>query len=333
GDRPRRPAGAGRTLVFALAGTALLVLAGFCSLTVGATGMPLERVVGALWSATGSGDRGLVVGVRLPRVVLAALVGASLAVAGLLAQSLTRNPLASAQTFGINAGAAVAIVATTIALGAGGAAGTAAAFAGAGAVGAVMWALSATTAIGTVGLALAGMSLQILLSALVQAILVMNNATQDIVFWLAGSVTGAQWPDVTLLLPFTLAGCVIAGLAHRRFGLLALDSATGEALGQNTRRVAGGAALLVVTLAGASVAVAGPIGFVGLIVPHIARTLVGGDFGRRLVLCVVGGALLLVVADLLARLVAFPGETPAGVVTAVVGAPAFLFLALRSKTR
>lgn len=310
-----RPAG------YALAGLMLLAVVAVAGLGVGATGIS--------WSVEGS----LLLDVRLPRVLLGILVGANLAVAGLLAQTLTRNPLASASTFGINAGAAVAIVVATIALPSLAGVHTVAAFAGAGAVGMVMWALSATPAVTTVGLALAGMTIQVMLAAVVQAILIMNNSTQDIVFWLAGSITGGQWSDVRLILPFTLAGSLVAALGARHFGLLALDATTGRALGQSPKRVAGTAAILIMLLAGSAVAVAGPIGFIGLIVPHLARRLAGDGFGRLLALCLVGGPLLLTAADLVAKLVAFPAETPAGIITALIGAPLFVALAVRQRGR
>ncbi|GAB3600554.1 Fe(3+) dicitrate ABC transporter permease FecD [Microbacterium tumbae] len=317
-------------VALATAAAAVLVV-GFVSLGIGPTGIGWDGVARALLDDEPSRLRGLVADVRLPRAVLAALIGCALAVAGLLAQALTRNPLASPQTFGINAGAAVAIVMATIAFPALGGFSTAAALLGAGAVGLIMWALSASGSVTIVGLALAGMTMQIVLSALVQAILIMNNSTQDVVFWLAGSITGAQWGDVALLAPTVAIGVSAAFAGARSFALLSLDAATATSLGQRPIRVAGTAAIIVVVLAGASVAVAGPIGFIGLIVPHIARQIVGARFRAQLLACAVLGPLLLLSADVLARLIAFPTETPAGIVTALLGAPVFLFLAIRAR--
>lgn len=306
-----------------------MVVACIVSLLVGATGMSLDRVLAVLTGGGTPADHSLVVGVRLPRVLVAALAGLNLAVAGLLAQTLTRNPLASASTFGINAGAAVAVVVATIGLGLGSVVGTTAAFLGALATGVLMWVLSALGRFTVVGLALAGMTLQILLSAVVQAVLVMENETEQAVFWLAGSVTGAQWHDVRLLLPFSVVAVLAVVAARGRIALLALDTATSRSLGARPELVGGVVALLITLLAGSAVAVAGPIGFVGLVVPHIARRLVGGGFDATLALCIVGGPLLLTAADVIAKLVAFPLETPVGIVTAVCGAPVFLYLVLR----
>ncbi|GII57764.1 Fe(3+)-citrate import system permease protein YfmD [Planotetraspora thailandica] len=315
--------------------TALLAAGVVASVCVGASGLPFARAVHGLFVWDGSADHALVLDVRLPRAVLTVLVGANLAVAGLIAQTLTRNPLASPQTFGINAGASVAIVLVAVALPSLGGAGLVVpAFAGAAAVGAIMWFLSVSGAVTTVGLALAGVTLQLVLTALVQALLIMSNTTQDMVFWLAGSVTGADWSKVAVILPFTLVCCAVVLLAGRHLGLLQLDVMTGGSLGQNTRRVAGLASALVVLLAGSAVAVSGPVGFVGLIVPHIVRRLPGGGDLRRLaVLCMVGGPVLLVCADLAGRVVAFPQELPVGIVTALIGAPSFVFLAVRQRHR
>lgn len=313
------------------AGAVAVLAVVFVSLGIGPTGISWDGVARAVLDDEPTRLRGLVMDVRLPRAVLAVLIGCGLAVAGLLAQALTRNPLASPQTFGINAGAAVAIVTATIAFPSLGAFGTVAALVGAAVVGVIMWALSASGSVTVVGLALAGMTIQIVLSALVQAILIINNSTQDLVFWLAGSITGAQWNDVALLAPTVLIGVTTAFLGARSFAMLSLDAGTAASLGQSSARVAGIAAIVVVLLAGAAVAVAGPIGFIGLIVPHIARRLVGARFVTQLVACIVIGPLLLLSADVLARLVAFPTETPAGIVTAVLGAPVFLVLAIRAK--
>ncbi|WP_395677164.1 FecCD family ABC transporter permease [Inquilinus sp.] len=324
-SRLGRPAVAGLMIV-------LLVVILAAGLTVGASGISLQRFLGVLFTAEQSTDRALVFDVRLPRMALTALVGANLAVAGVLIQTLTRNPLASPQTFGINAGASLAIVVGLVMLPGLGVWGTVGpAFAGALAVGAIMWALSLSGAVTAMKLALAGVSLQLTIAALVQAVLLANNTAQDIVYWLAGSVSGAHWAKVAVVVPFAVLGCSIAIIGGRHFGLLALDTTTGQSLGQNARRVGALASVLIVILAGSAVATCGPIGFVGLIVPHIARRLVGDDQRWVLILSVIGGPLLLASADLIGRLVAYPAELPVGIVTALIGAPAFLIIAVRQR--
>ncbi len=303
-------------------------------LMVGPAGLSLDRSLTALFGMGTATDRALVHDVRLPRLMLTALVGANLAVAGVLIQTLTRNPLASPSTFGVNAGAALAIVLCVVAFPGLSQWGTVLpALAGAAGIGFLMWALSLAGGMTPMKLALAGIAIQLVLAALVQAILIANNAAQDIVYWMAGSVNSAQWSKVWIVLPFTLLGCASAVTAGHHFGLLALDASTGQSLGQNTRRTGGAAALLIVVLAGSAVAVSGPIGFVGLMVPHIVRRLAGEDQRTLLALSAIAGPLLLVAADLAGKLVAYPSEVPVGIITAIIGAPAFLLITWTLRSR
>jgi ABC-type Fe3+-siderophore transport system permease subunit len=329
-------AGQGRLQPVALGCLLLMALAAVivAAVSFGVSELPVRHALSLLVSPDGSPDSALVWDVRLPRALLAVMIGANLAVAGVLIQTLTRNPLASPQTFGINAGASLVIVLCLIALPELRGAGTVwPAFVGAAAVGLAMWALSVSGAMNDMKLALAGISIQLVLAALVQAILIANNAAQDIVYWLAGSINGAQWEKVWIILPFTLIGGGIAFLAGRHFGVLALDETTGLSLGQNARRVGGLAAFLIVVLAGSAVAVSGPIGFIGLLVPHIIRRLVGGDQLTLIALSAIAGPLLLNAADLLGRVAAYPQEMPVGIVTALIGAPAFLLILWRQRVR
>lgn len=318
----------GLVLLLALA---VVMIAG---ISFGVSKLTVAHALQLLFAPDGSPDSALVWDVRLPRAMLALLVGINLAIAGVLIQTLTRNPLASPQTFGINAGASLLIVVCLIALpGLRGVGTVWPAFIGAAVVGLAMWALSVSGTMNDMRLALAGISIQLVLAALVQAILIANNAAQDIVYWLAGSINGAQWGKVGIILPFTLLGGGAALAAGRHFGVLALDETTGMSLGQNARRVGGLAAALVVILAGSAVAVSGPIGFIGLLVPHIVRRLSHGDQLTVLVLSTIAGPLLLSAADLLGRFAAFPAEMPVGIVTALIGAPAFLVILWRQRVK
>jgi len=312
----------------------LLAIVATGNLMVGAAGLTVQQFLTGLFQPDSSVETALIWDVRLPRVLLAILVGANLAVAGVLIQTLTRNPLASPQTFGINGGAALAIVVCVIALpGLSGGTTVLPAFAGAAAIGFIMWVLSLSNVITPLKLALAGVALQLVLAALVQAVLIANNASTDIVYWLAGSVTSAQWSKVLIILPFTVIGIIIAIAGGHHFGLLALDASTGQSLGQNAQRTGGLASILIVVLAGSSVAVAGPIGFVGLMVPHIVRSLVGEDLRTVLRLSTVAGPVLLVGADLGGKLATYPAELPVGIVTAILGAPAFLLITWRNRNQ
>lgn len=306
---------------------ALLCLAILASIAFGVSDLSVRRALQLLFQPDGSPQSALVWEIRLPRAALATLVGANLAVAGVLIQTLTRNPLASPQTFGINAGASLSIVICLMVFPSLRGSGTVwPAFLGAAIIGFTMWMLAISGRMSDIKLALAGISIQLVLSALVQAILIANNSAQDIVYWLAGSLNAAQWSKVWIILPFSLLGGCIALIGSRHFAILALDQNTGVSLGQNAQRVGGGAAFLIVILAGSAVAVSGPIGFIGLLVPHAIRRLVGADQTSVIVLSAIAGPLLLNSSDLLGRVLAFPAEVPVGIVTALIGAPAFLVI-------
>lgn len=313
---------------------ALLLLIFVTGIAFGVSDLSAGRAVSLLIEPDASAASELIWDVRMPRALLAILVGANLAVAGVIIQTLTRNPLASPQTFGINAGAALLVVLSLVLWPTIQNYGTVwPSFVGAAAVGFAMWALTATGTMNEMKLALADISVQLMLAAMVQAILIADNSAQDIVYWLAGSINGAQWSRVFTILPFSAVGIAIAVAAGPHLDLFALDETTSRSLGQNTRYVGGLAAALIVLLAGSAVAVSGPIGFIGLLVPHIVRRLVSGGHAVHIGLSAIGGPILLSSADLLGRAATYPAETPVGIVTALIGAPAYLAILWRGRSR
>lgn len=311
----------------------LLLLCMALSILLGSRSISIPTIYQALSAYDGSPDHAIIRTVRLPRALVAASVGASLAVAGAIMQALTRNPLAAPGIVGVNAGAAAAVVAALFAI-PGGSLSLYAWFAFAGA------ALSAVTvyALGSLGrggltplkLTVAGAALTALLSSFTQGILVLNERTLDEMrFWLAGSVAGREMTLFLQIAPFMAAGLLAALLLSGQITTLALGEDVARGLGQNTAWVKGAAGAIVVLLAGASVAVAGPIGFVGLAVPHLARSLAGTDYRWVLPLAALLGGVLLLLADVAARLVIPPEEVAVGVMTALIGAPFFIHLARR----
>lgn len=265
--------------------------------------------------------------VRLPRGVLAIVVGAALAVAGAIMQLVTRNPLASPQTLGVNATAALAMV-ITIVLGVNiGGTGMIPAFLGAFIGGIAVTLFSIVTRRGPVVLALAGMAVHLLCTALIQALAVLNERAVDVVFWMNGSVAGAQWDKVYVAAPMIGITLVVSFLFSRSIQALGLGREIATGLGLHYVRTMLAATVLVTMLAGTSVAVAGPIGFVGLVIPHVIRNIIGRAPAWEFPLCALAGALLLVLADIGARVIMWPTETPVGVLTALIGAPVFLLLA------
>lgn len=313
-----------------LGGLALLAIVVLLSLRVGSMPLSTAEVVGAFTAYDGSNAHLIVRELRLPRTLIGLGVGAGLAVAGVVMQTVTRNALASPAVLGINSGAAFAVVTAVFLLGVSTPAGYIwFAFAGALAAAALVVAIGSAGPSGAtpVKLALAGAVLTALLSAWIQAVLILDQRTLDQVrYWLVGSLAGRDLTVFAQVAPFLAAGLLVAFAMARSLNAVALGEDLAAALGQRVARVRLLAAAVVVVLAGAGVAAAGPIAFVGLAVPHAARLLVGPDHRWLLPLAAVGGPTLLVASDVLARVVARPAEIEVGIVTAIVGAPVLVHL-------
>ncbi|HEY8477583.1 MAG TPA: iron ABC transporter permease [Chloroflexota bacterium] len=314
-----------------LVGLALLLGCAVTSTALGAADIHPVTVWTALVAFDGSAEHLIVRTVRVPRALIAATVGAALGVAGALMQGLTRNPLASPSILGVNAGAALAVVLAIVLLKVGSLAVYVwFAFGGAACAALGVYLLASLGRGGPTPLRLtvAGAALTALLSSLTTAILVLSQRTLDeIRFWLAGSVAGRDLTLFFQVAPYLAVGLAVALLLGRQVTTLALGEDVARGLGQRTAWIKAAAAGCVVLLAGGSVAVAGPIGFVGLVVPHVVRFFVGADYRWILPYAAVLGAILLLVADVAARLVLRPLELPVGVMTALVGAPFFVYLA------
>ena len=314
-------------------GVAVLVAAAGAGLMLGSATLPPGRVVSALTAFDGSAEHVSVAEVRLPRVAVAAVVGASLGVAGALMQALTRNPLAEPSLLGVSWGAALAAVGGQVIAGIGTATTLVpVALGGAAIAGLAVLALGASGRAGLTPerLVLAGATVSGLLAALVQGMLVLDRESLEVARrWLAVSLAGADWDRLLAAAPYLGAGIALTAWLARPLWTLALGDDVARGLGVRTGLIKAAAAVAVVTLAGASVAVAGPIVLVGLAVPHGARALVGHDLARVLVACALMGAVLVVASDVVARVVVAPEDLPIGVMTAVVGAPVLLHVARR----
>ncbi|TNM59409.1 iron ABC transporter permease [Streptomyces sp. NP160] len=348
GGRRRSPGHRGAVVVVLLG---LVVLAVAAGLALGSKALPLPVVVDVLRAgpaaaaAPGASEASVVVWqLRVPRTLLGLLAGAALGVAGGLMQGHTRNPLADPGLLGVTQGAALAVVVAAVVLGADGvlppAVTVTAALVGAGAGALVVLgiALGGARSRGRSGsgadpltLVLAGAAVTALLGSLVQAV-VLADATglQAYRFWAVGAVTGTT-EVVALAAPVAAVGLVLALLGARGLDLLALgeDVARGAGLRVGPARLLGVAG--VVALVGAATAACGPVAFVGLVVPHLARALVGPVHRWLLPVAALVGAVLVVAADVVGRLVVSPAEVPVGVVLAVLGGPAFVVLVRRRR--
>ncbi|MDI3406013.1 iron ABC transporter permease [Streptomyces sp. B-S-A6] len=317
---------------FFVVGGAALALCVALSLAMGARPVPLSTVVGALFGDASGADAVAVTGLRLPRTVIGLAVGAALGVAGAVAQGVTRNPLASPTTLGINAGAGFAVVVAIYALHL-----TQPVeylwFAFAGAAGAALFAqaLARKSDLDPVRLALGGTVLQLVLLSWTAALMLLSQRTLDEArFWLAGSMAGRPLDVVWPVLPTLVIGLVLAFAVSPALNALAIGDDSAQALGVPVARIRLAGGVAVILLAGSAVAVAGPVAFVGLAAPHIVRALLGSDHRVLLPGCLVVGPLLLLAADVLGRVVIRPSELEVGIVTAFLGAPLLALLARKA---
>jgi iron complex transport system permease protein len=334
--RDRRP-----LLLTALA--LLVVLVSVVALGSGATGVPLSRVLSIITerASAPSGDALIVLQVRLPRLLLGLLIGAALACSGALMQGLFRNPLADPGLVGVSAGAALAAAATIVVGDALLAPLTGPLPFSALPVGAFIGGLITTwglylvaTRQGRTSIAvmlLAGVAFGALSGAIMGFLAYLSDDRQlrDLSFWSLGSLSGATWTKVAAATPLILPVLLVTPFLARGLNALALGEAEAFHLGVPVQRVKAAAILLVAVAVGASVACAGMIGFVGIVVPHILRLVAGPDHRMLLPASALLGAALLVAADTVARTVVAPAELPIGILTAAFGAPFFLWLLLR----
>lgn len=326
--------GALRTVVTPVVLAVVLVAAVAASIAIGSVSLPLSEVVAALGGARELDSHLIVQDLRLPRTLSGVVAGSCLAVAGVLLQGATRNPLASPTLLGITAGGGFAVVLGVAVLGMPSSyAVWAALVGGAGAAGLAL-ALAGTGRDGMspVRLALSGAIISLLLSAWTRAILSLNETHSDEVrHWLAGSLAGRDAAALPPLLPLLAIGLVAAVLLARPLDALALGDETAVGLGQRPGRVRLLAGAVAVGLSAIAVALAGPIAFLGLIVPHLARFLVGSRHRDVLLASALLGPVVLLTADVVGRVVAPPTEVQAGVLTALIGAPVLVRIATRKK--
>ncbi|MFF4056341.1 FecCD family ABC transporter permease [Streptomyces sp. NPDC001668] len=326
------PLRAFRHIPLFLAGCGALALCAALSLALGARSVPLPTVADALFGDAHGRDALVVTGLRLPRTVLGLAVGAALGVAGAVAQAITRNPLASPTTLGINAGAGFAVVVAIFALKLD-SPGEYVWFAFAGAAAAALFAQALARRAGDIDpvrLALGGTVLQLVLLSWTSAVMLLNQRTLDEArFWLAGSLAGRDLDVLWPVLPTLVLGLLTSLALSPALNALALGDDAAQSLGVPVARIRLTGGIAVVLLAGSAVAVAGPVAFIGLAAPHLVRPLLGGDHRLLIPGCLIAGPLLLLSADVIGRLVIRPSELEAGLVTAFLGAPLLALLARR----
>jgi iron complex transport system permease protein len=329
--RPRRLRG-----VWLLGALGVLGLLMVASVMVGSREVGLDDIVAALGGSVDGFDEAAVAK-RIPRTVLAVIAGAALGMSGAVMQGVTRNPLADPGILGVNLGASLAVVIGLAYFGLS----AATSFIWVAIAGAAVAALFVYT-VGSLGrggatplkLALAGAATSAALASFVTAVVLPRNDIADGVrSWQIGGVGGASFESTQQVLPFLLVGFAICFLSARGLNSLALGDDLAAGLGERVAIARGAASLGAVVLCGATTAVTGPIAFVGLVVPHACRLLIGVDHRWLLPFSAVLGAALLTGADIIGRIAARPGEVDVGIITALIGAPFFIYIVRRQKVR
>lgn len=274
---------------------------------------------------------------RIPRTALAAIAGAALAVSGLVLQGVTRNPLADPHILGLNTGASLAIVVGIAWFGLSTATGYIWVAIGGAAVTAIfVWSIGSLGQGGAtpLKLTLAGAATTAALTSFVTAVVLPRpDIAENVVSWEIGGVGGATASKLVQMAPFLLGGLVLSVWCARGLNMLGLGDDLAAGLGESVARTRVLAGVAAVTLAGATTAITGPIGFVGLVIPHFCRLLVGVDHRWLLPFSALGGASLLLVSDVVGRVIAPPGEVDVGIITAVLGAPVFIAVVRRRRVR
>lgn len=313
-----------------------LALLCVASVAFGVRTVSITELLSGLAGDTGTVSEAAVVA-RIPRTVLAVMIGAALAISGTAMQAVTRNPLADPGILGVSAGAALAVVIGIAFFGLVNPYATM----GLAITGSAVAAVFVYT-VGSLGrggatplkLALAGAATAAALGSLVSAILLPRvDVMETFRFWQIGGVGGATWDRILVVLPVLLLGALICLITAPGMNSLALGDDLAHGLGENvfrTRLIASGGAVI---LCGAATAIAGPIAFVGLVIPHFCRLLVGTDHRWLVPFSAVAGACLLVLSDVIGRVVARPAEIDVGIITALIGAPFFIWIVRRQRVR
>ncbi|MFL0165929.1 FecCD family ABC transporter permease [Candidatus Clostridium helianthi] len=317
-----------------------IFLLGICviiSLAFGSKNIGISQAINALLNSDDTSFAALVVRERIPRTIFSIMAGASLGISGALMQSITRNPIADPSILGVNTGASLFVVIGIaffninsaneyiwIAL------------VGAGITSIFVYTIASIGSGGMtpIKLALAGSATSAVLTSLVSVVILPRSEVIDAYrFWQVGSVSGATWESIDLMLPFLIIGLIISIISAPALDILALGDEVATGLGVNIGIIRIICAIAGVILCGATTAIAGPIGFVGLMIPHSIRLIFGSNLRGLVPMSAIGGAVLLTISDVLGRVIGSPGELQVGIITAFLGAPILIIIARKAKVR
>ena len=322
-------------IVFASVGIFAVAMLLLIDILIGMSDIGIKEIIDSIISYSGSKQDLIIRTVRLPRVLLCILIGASMAISGLIMQNLTRNPLASPQILGINSGATLSVVVIMVFFPLlGYKAKILGAFLGAGVIGLFVHVIGTVKNLSPLKITLVGISIQLFLSSITKSIMLFNESkTSDLVFWMIGGVHHAQFIHIMAILPCFILSIVLTILISNSMDTLKMGDSVAISLGENVKLTKTVATIVVILLSSSSVAIAGPISFVGLITPHIISKLGGRNFRQNFILCGIYGANLLLLSDIISKILKYPYESPVGIVTSFIGAVFYIFLANKEMKR
>lgn len=311
--------------------TGFTIFAMVASLTLGSVDISFSTIVHTLLGNVQTTDEMVIWNIRFPRNIVGALVGANLAVSGAILQAVMKNPLADPGIVGVSSGAGLAGVIMLIFMPEASILLTPVAFVGAMLSAAAVYALAWKNGIRPTRIILAGVAVSAFLGSGISALLVFySDKVQGALLWMVGGLSARSWPQVETLFPYTILGLVLALAGCKALTILSLGDETARGLGVPVERVRSSMTAVAALLAAGAVSVAGLIGFVGLVVPHIVRLIIGTDYKYVIPGSAILGAGVLVFCDTLGRVAFSPIEIPAGIIMAFLGAPFFLYLLRRS---
>ena len=319
----------------ALIGVVLLLTLFYIDILIGMSDINIKEIINAFINFDGSKEALIIRTIRTPRGLLCIIVGAAMSMSGLMVQNITRNPIASPQVLGINAGAALTVVSTIvffpevsyttkILM----------AFIGAGSVGLLVNMIGYIKKLSPLKVTLVGICIQMFLSSITRGIMLLNeNKIDELVFWTVGAVHKAQFKHIQGLLPWFIVAVILGISISKGIDTLKLGDALAVSLGENIRRTKFLGIVVIILLTGSAVAVAGPISFIGLITPHLVKRFNINSFSDNFILCGIYGANLLLLSDIISKLLKYPYESPVGIVTSFIGAIFYIILANKTMKR
>lgn len=319
-----------RRILILLVLAVLACFGGIISIMKGSVNVPLNEIIAAMTGGSAGMHQQIILNIRLPRTIVAGLVGVNLALSGAILQAVMKNPLADPHIIGISAGAGIMGIFIMLLFPDLSWLITPAAFAGAMGAAILIYILAWKNGIQPIRIILAGVAVSAFLGAGISALMIIySDRVHSALMWMVGGLSARSWPQVMIIWPYTLAGIIFTLLAARHLNILQLGDELAKGLGlrvERTRLILTATAAL---LAASAVSVVGLLGFVGLIVPHAARLMIGSDYRYLLPATIFLGAATVMLSDTFARVAFAPVELPVGIIMAAIGAPFFLFLLRR----